>query len=330
MNIKFHPMLSIREFVNLFSNIENYYDIIALSDSSDELRSLINRIIWTDPFDNHGRKFNTRIFDLRLTEIRLSNIKINSKCSPPISVKELTLKKCIIESLNDLINIDSLTCDNCIFSNACEFIQCHQVKNLELINTNISWRVVNWDIFSRLEEIKIKSIHVTSDDLISLKRVKNLNSIKLINCNQVTSDFLEDLINLQSLSIIDCLSFNGNSFKKFNRLKILHLSGFFDTVDLNDLTDLRELYVHTTHVSLCRLTEVESLHIYKSLSPNVKFLNKLKTLVLNEVPNTENVLKKLPGNIESLTIISSFEIPIPENINIKKLRIDTPSVKIDR
>lgn len=92
--------------------------------------------------------------------------------------------------------------------------------------------------FTELEYILLQN--TTIDSLVHLKDIKNLKSLRLMNCNIIDSSHLAYLVQLEELSIWNCNIQNTNSIKELINLKKLDI---IDTeiIDIRNLSELRYL-----------------------------------------------------------------------------------------
>lgn len=294
--------LSFEQF-NQQMKLDNYHDLIKLDDINDIVSMLIDKITWTDIFDNEGKEFDRMILEFNLTRVRLSNINLNSIL--PDTLLKLHLRNTSIEIFDKVSKLKTLICENCIFKNRDDILESYSIKSLKLSNTDIHWCHLNK--LSSLENLAIENSDVTSDQLMSLEQLKNLKSLDLKNCPNLKFDFIIRIQNLTELSIQQCPLIDDKDLRNIDQLTKLrvNLNYNIDTLNLNHMKKLKYLSLKSTNSRIDELFELETLFITESLSPCLKNLSKLKKLCFDNSCNELWTLNKLPENIEELTVISS-------------------------
>ena len=179
-----------------------------------------------------------------------------------------------------------------------------QIKELviDLYNSDIAVLVK----LNNIHDLTIRNGSLSNDDFKFILNLENLNSICFENCEIENADLIASL-NINSLEIINC---NLNNFKFINLIiNLSELTIINENIDIeiiNKIENLKYLQISHSNIigdNIINNKNIESLYIDHTNIRNLDFikdLNSLKLLSIDYKQYQENkeLIDKLPNDIK--------------------------------
>lgn len=195
------------------------------------------------------------------------------------------------------------------------------IPNLEFIQIQKSMGTLELEQLPKLKELEISEI---TTDL----RFDNLDNLESFTLNKTEIETLEfiDLPKIKSLQL------SGNmkhvNLEKLPLIELLSISGELESIEVNELTTLKKLWLRNnllTHVEILNLEKLENLDISGNLIQNIQLTNldSLTSLSLkdNQLESIEiNHLKGLLFLDLGENLLKEFQVE--NHPNITTLRVD--------
>ncbi len=248
----------------------------------------------------------------------------------------LHIKNTYIDSLyrlKDLTNLKELVISNSILDDI-KFPELKNLTCLEILNTDIFFLNLNEiSSSSNLKYIGLDGVQFEDSLINSIKRLKNLKSLLLRNCEFSSTPFLSELDSLEYLLLDNIQGINFDSLLKSvqRKLKVISITNCHLRTLPNSIFEqkkLEELILNGNHISqlpesICNLENLLQLSIdnndLKQLPNSICKLKKLKFLSIryNEIEDLEmfreNTIIGLTIQAKG-TLLNKSKIKMKENM----------------